>query len=96
MRIKKFQEGGEAPMEPMPQEQQPSEEQVMQQIAQMAQEIIQQIGPEAAAMLAQAIMEMVQGGGAEGAPEEQQFMRKGGKLMKCGAKMKKKAKGGKC
>lgn len=96
MRIKKFQEGGEAPMgEPMPQEQQPNEEQVMQQIAQMAGEIIQQLGPEAAAMLAQAIMEMLQGGN-QAAPAEQQFMRKGGKLMKCGAKMKKKAKGGKC
>ena len=63
------------------------EEQAMQQIAQMAQEIIQQLGPEAAALLAQAIMELLQGASAQepvgAAPEgEQQFMRMGGKIFR--------------
>lgn len=72
MKIKKFQEGGAAPAAPAggpgPEE----------QIAQMAQQIIQQLGPEAAAMLAQIIMEMLQGGGAE----QPAYQRKGGKLVK--------------
>lgn len=95
MQIKRYQEGGVAPTAPA-QTPQSGEEQMMQQLAQMAQEIIQQLGPDAAAMLAQVIMEMLQGGEQEvgAAPEEQQFMRKGGKIAACkGAKLKK---GGKC
>ena len=68
----------------------------------ISQEIIQQIGPDAAAMLAQVIMEMLQGAQQEvGAiPEEQQFMRCGGKIKKktckkaCGGSVKKDACGG--
>lgn len=89
MKIKAYQQGGpiedpNAQMAPA----QGGEEQMMQQIAQMAQEIIQQLGPDAAAMLAQAIMEMLQGGAQS---EEQQFMRCGGKIKKkaCGGKTKK-------
>ncbi|MDY4134553.1 MAG: hypothetical protein SOY22_04490 [Terrisporobacter sp.] len=75
---------------------------MMQQLAQMAQEIIQQLGPDAAAMLAQIIMEMLQGAQQEvgAAPEEQQFMRCGGKIKKktckkaCGGSVKKSACGG--
>ena len=93
MQIKKFQEGGAAPAAPA---QGPAQgnDQMMQQIAQMAQEIIQQLGPDAAAMLAQAIMEMLQSaqGPVGAAPEEQQFMRCGGKITK---KVKKACKGGK-
>ena len=97
MIIKKFQEGGATPTAPV-QTPQGGEEQMMQQIAQMAQEIIQQIGPDAAAMLAQIIMEMLHGGQAPvGEPQEgEPVFKKGGKL--CG-RMKKKAKmnkGGKC
>jgi hypothetical protein len=93
MKIQKFQEGGAAPAPAAA-----PQDQAMQQLAQMAQEIIQQLGPEGAAALAQMIIEMLQGApeqiGAQ--PQEQQFMRKGGKLVKCGGKMKsKKACGGK-
>ena len=105
MIIKKFQEGGATPAAPA-QAPQGGEEQMMQQLAQMAQEIIQQLGPDAAAMLAQVIMEMLQGAPQEvgAAPEEQQFMRCGGKIKKackktckklCGGDLKKEQCGGK-
>ena len=101
MQIKRYQEGGAAPAAPA-QAPQGGEEQMMQQLAQMAQEIIQQLGPDAAAMLAQIIMEMLQGAPQEvgAAPEEQQFMRCGGKIKKktckkaCGGPVKKSACGG--
>ena len=90
MTIKKYQEGGQAPAPAAPAQ---GQDQAMQQIAQMAAEIIQQLGPDAAAMLAQAIMEMLQGAQApvDAAPQEQQFMRCGGKITK---KKVKKACGG--
>lgn len=101
MQIKRYQEGGAAPAAPA-QAPQGGEEQMMQQLAQMAQEIIQQLGPDVAAMLAQVIMEMLQGAPQEvgAAPEEQQFMRCGGKIKKktckkaCGGPVKKSACGG--
>ena len=101
MQIKRYQEGGATPAAPAPAPQ-GGEEQMMQQLAQMAQEIIQQLGPDAAAMLAQVIMEMLQGAQQEigAAPEEQQFMRCGGKIKKktckkaCGGSVKKSACGG--
>ena len=100
MQIKRYQEGGAAPAAPA-QAPQGGEEQMMQQIAQMAQEIIQQLGPDAAAMLAQVIMEMLQGAQQEvgAVPEEQQCMRCGGKIKKtckkaCGGSVKKTACGG--
>ena len=101
MQIKRYQEGGAAPAAPA-QVPQGKEEQIMQQLAQMAQEIIQQLGPDAAAMLAQVIMEMLQGAPQEvgATPEEQQFMRCGGKIKKktckkaCGGSVKKDACGG--
>lgn len=54
-----------------------------EQIAQMAQQIIQQLGPEASAMLAQIIMQMLQGATQEsqGQPVMQ---RQGGKLVMIG------------
>ncbi len=98
-KFRKFQDGGAMPAgaEQMPAEGAPMEggapaggqDQMIQQIAQMAQQIIQQMGPEAAAMLAQIIMEMLQGGGAgapqgpvEARPEGEPVYRKGGKI--CG------------
>ena len=100
MQIKRYQEGGTTPMAPA-QTPQGGEEQMMQQLAQMAQEIIQQIGPDAAAILAQVIMDMLQGAQQEvgAVPEEQQFMRCGGKIKKackkaCGGSVKKDACGG--
>ena len=101
MQIKRYQEGGAAPAAPV-QAPQGGEEHMMQQLAQMGQEIIQQLGPDVAAMLAQVIMEMLQGAPQEvgAAPEEQQFMRCGGKIKKktckkaCGGFVKKSACGG--
>lgn len=75
MKIKRFQQGGEAPQ---PGGQPGPEEQIMQ----MAQQIIQQLGPEASAALAQVIMEMLQGGGAQQAPQQGPvYAKKGGKLV---------------
>jgi len=49
----------------------------------MAQEILSSLGPDAAAMLAQIIMEMLQGGQEMPAPEQQPaFQRNGGKLTR--------------
>lgn len=91
MNVKKFQQGGDMGGQPSP-EQQAAEQQAAQggapqgggnpeeQIMAVAQDIIQQMGPEAAAMLAQVIMEMLQGGGQ---PQPQPtFQRKGGTLRR--------------
>lgn len=93
--VKKFQAGGPMPEEagaPMPAEAgAPAPEQggaadqeaaMMEQLYQMAGEIIQQMGPEAAAMLAQAIMEMLQGGQAPAA--EAPVFKIGGKMVRGG------------
>ena len=86
MKVKFLQTGGAAPeagaqnagASAQPSQQGNPQEQVMQ----MAQQIVQQLGPEAAAMLAQAIMEMLQGGGApQGAPT---YAKRGGKLVMIG------------
>lgn len=84
MKVKKFQMGGPAPEgAPAPAPEggtpagggQPGPE---EQIAQMAMQIIQQLGPEAAAMLAQMIMQVLQQGAApQGEPV---YAKKGGKL----------------
>lgn len=77
-KVGRFQEGGAMPApEAAPQGGDP-----MEQIYQMAAEIVQQLGPDAAAMLAQAIMEMLQGGGAgAAAPQGEPVYKKGGKLI---------------
>lgn len=77
--VKKLQQGGQmAPAQPAP------EDQMMAQIEQMAAEIIQSVGPEGAAMLAEVIMQMLQ---SMQAPvnqpvEGQPVFRKGGKLAR--------------
>ena len=87
MKIRKHQMGGQVAPEAAPEEQMPQEggmpveqgngqEEVVQQLAQVAQELIQQLGPDAAAMLAQIIMEMLQGG-----QQGQPVFRRGGKLV---------------
>ena len=50
----------------------------------MAQEIVGQLGPEAAMMLAQAIMELAQGRGGQEmpAPEQQPVYKIGGKMVR--------------
>ena len=89
MKIKKFQVGGSAPAEQTA----PAETQggaqganPEEQLAQMATQIVDSLGPEAAAALAQMIMQMLQGAGAEGgAPAGQPtYQRKGGKLVMIG------------
>lgn len=82
MKFKKFQMGGAAPAPEQGAPQGGPEE----QLAMMAQQIIEQMGPEAAAMLAQIIMEMLQSGAAQSAPAQPTFQRKGGKLVLIGRK----------
>ena len=92
--VKKFQQGGPmpadpamggAPVEAAPAPAQGGQDQMMAQLEQMAMEIIQSVGPEGAAMLAEMIMAMLQQGGApaEGA---QPVFRKGGKMKRKGAR----------
>ena len=80
--VKKFQQGGEVVDPQMQSQEVPQEAQSNpeEQIIAMGQQIIQELGPEAAAMLAQIIMEMLQGGGQ---PQPQPtFQRKGGTLRR--------------
>lgn len=86
--IKKYQAGGPMPADPAmagapaeaaPAPEQGGQDQMMAQLEQMAMEIIQSVGPEGAAMLAEMIMAMLQQGGA---PQEQPVFRRGGKLVR--------------
>lgn len=80
-KVGRFQEGGAMPA-PEAAPAAPQGGDPMEQIYQMAAEIVQQLGPDAAAMLAQAIMEMLQGGAAEAAaPQGEPVYKKGGKLI---------------
>ena len=82
--VRKFQDGGSAmPAQSMDEQAQPIEQSAPQnqnpeeQLVAIAQYIIQQMGPEAAAMLAQIIMEMLQGAAQ---PQQPTFQRRGGSL----------------
>ena len=75
---------GGAPVEAAPAPAQGGQDQMMAQLEQMAMEIIQSIGPEGAAMLAEMIMAMLQQGGAPA--EGQPVFRKGGKMKRNGAR----------
>lgn len=86
---RKFQMGGEMPepgMEQAPMD--PGMEGgegggIEEQIIMMAEQIITEVGPEGAAMLAEAIMGMLQGGGEQApTPEAPQYARRGGKLVR--------------
>ena len=79
--IKKFQQGGPMPAEAAaaPAPEQGGQDQMMAQLEQMAMEIIQSVGPEGAAMLAEMIMGMIQQGSA---PAGQPVFAKGGKLIR--------------
>jgi hypothetical protein len=93
--VKKFQAGGpmseeqgapmpaEAGATPAPAEVGNEQEAMMEQIYQMAAEVIQQMGPEAAAMLAQAIMEQLQGGAPA---QEAPVFKFGGSIAKRGGR----------
>ena len=104
MYIKKFQQGGPAPVAEAAPEQAPmeagapaqggAEEQLAQVAQQLLQMLLQEIGdPNAVAAVLQMAMEMLQqvAQGGAGAPQEAPVFKKGGKLVKnakCGAKMK--------
>lgn len=85
---------GPAPEEAGMAPEQGGQDAMMQQLGQMADEVINQLGPEAAMMLAQAIMEKVQGGMEGGgapeeapmpAPEEQPvYQKRGGRVRRIG------------
>lgn len=71
-----------APMDPAmaggaPAPEQGGQDQMMAQLEQMAMEIVQSVGPEGAAMLAEMIMAILQQGGA---PAEQPVFRRGGRI----------------
>ena len=83
MKVRKFQEGGPAPA-PAPEGGAPQGAAPEEHLAQMAQAIVQQLGPEAAAMLAEMIMQMLQGAPAEEPQGQPAFQRKGGKLVMIG------------
>lgn len=89
MKIKKFQMGGEVAPEqagaPAPAEagQAGGPE---EQLAQMSAQIIQQLGPEGAAMLAQMIMQMLQEVAAQQPQGQPVYAKKGGKLTMIGRK----------
>ena len=92
--VKKFQQGGPMPADPamagapmeagVPAPEQGGQDQMMAQLEQMAMEIIQAVGPEGAAMLAEMIMSMLQQGGAS--QEAQPVFAKGGKMKRKGAR----------
>ena len=87
MKVTKFQQGGPAPEQmAAPQGGAPAQGGgPEEQIAQMAQEIIGQLGPEASAMLAQIIMQMLEGAATEQAPQPA-YQRKGGKFVRVAGK----------
>jgi len=76
VKSKFLQEGGAMPA---PQEQMPEQGNPQDQLMAVATQVIEQLGPEGAAMLAQLIMEMLQGGGA---PQQPVYAKKGGKLVR--------------
>ena len=87
--VRRYQQGGPvgdpamagAPVEAAPASAQGGQDQMMAQLEQMATEIVSQLGPDAAAMLAEMIMAMLQQGGAAGS-ETQYIFRKGGKMKR--------------
>lgn len=92
--VRRYQQGGPmpadpamagAPVEAAPAPAQGGQDQMMAQLEQMAMEIIQSVGPEGAAMLAEMIMAMLQQGGAS-AEGAQPVFRKGGKMKRRNAR----------
>ena len=93
MKVKKFQVGGEMPAAPASAEQAPQGGGATtggnpeEQLAQMAMQIVEQLGPQMAAALAEMIMQVLQqsAGGQQAAPQgEPVYAKKGGKLTLIG------------
>lgn len=82
--IKKYQQGGPMPIEAAPAPEMGGQDQMMAQLEQMANEIINSLGIEGAAMLAEMIMQMLQSAQQPvGAPAEgQPVFKRGGKLAR--------------
>lgn len=86
--VRRYQQGGPvgdpamagAPVEAAPAPAQGGQDQMMAQLEQMAMEIIQSVGPEGAAMLAEMIMAILQQGAGAPAEGAQPVFRKGGKI----------------
>ena len=99
MKVKKFQMGGQMAPEAAP-EAAPAEPGVApgqkgmspqgggpeEQIAQMAMQIVSQLGPEASAMLAQMIMQVLEQSSGAAPQGEPVYAKKGGKLVMIGRK----------
>jgi hypothetical protein len=83
MKLRKYQQGGPMPAEQAaPAPAQGGQDQMMAQLEQMAMEIIQSVGPEGAAMLAEMIMTILQQQAPVGQPQGQPVFAKGGKLIR--------------
>lgn len=90
MKFRKYQQGGPmpagdpamggAPVEAAPA--QDGQDQMMAQLEQMAMEIIQSIGPEGSAMLAEMIMAILQQQAPIGAEQGQPVFKNGGRLVR--------------
>lgn len=90
--IKKLQEGGAAPLTQegqqapsVQQPAQPSVEDVQAQLMRVAESVIQQLGPEAAEMVAELILQMLRQGGGQNAPTPETqpaYRRQGGRLIR--------------
>lgn len=81
--VKKYQQGGPMPAEGAPASApQGGQDQMMAQLEQMAMEIIQSVGPEAAMALAEMIVALVQQAAPVGQPQGQPVFAKGGKLIR--------------
>ena len=74
-----MQEGGAAPA---PEAGGPQAGGPEEQLMQMAQQILQQLGPDAAGMLAQMILDMLQSAASQAPQGQPQFARQGGKLVR--------------
>lgn len=84
-KYRKFQEGGEMPVEEAPMEQAPEQggQDPMMQIVQAAAQAVQSQDCNIAMQVCQVLVEMVQGGGIEEAPvEEPVYARRGGRLIR--------------
>ena len=85
VRKKRFlQTGGAMPAEQAPAKAPAQGGSPEEQLGAIAQDIINQLGPEAAGMVAEMILQMLQGGGGQAAPEQEApvMARRGGRLVK--------------
>ena len=87
MKVRKtrfLQTGGGMPAEQAPAQAPAQGGSPEEQLGAIAQDIINQLGPEAAGMVAEMILQMLQGGGGQAAPEQEApvMARRGGRLVK--------------